>query len=46
MDGSGLSSPYQAILENWSLEDASVGLDKKTIFGDIDPLFGGQRLLK
>lgn len=45
-DGSGLSSPIQAILENWSLLDAAVGMDKKTIFGDTDARYGMPSLLK
>lgn len=47
MDGSGFVSPYEASMEQWSLHDAaSKTLDTKTIFGDIDPEFGGQRLIK
>lgn len=45
-DGSGLASIYQAIFENWSLKDAHVGLDKKTIFGNIDPKYGNEEILK
>lgn len=46
MDGSGLSSPYQAYMENMSLYDAKVGMDKKTIFGDNDSRYGTPTLLK
>ena len=46
MDGSGISSPIQAIFENISLGDAAVGMDKKTIFGDTDARFGAPTLLK
>lgn len=46
MDGSGLSSPYQAYMENMSLYDAKVGMDKKTIFGDNDSRYGAPTLLK
>lgn len=45
-DGSALSSPIQAIFENWSLIDAAVGMDKKTIFGDVDAKYGMPTLLK
>lgn len=45
-DGSGLSSPHQAQMENWSLLDASVGWDKKTIIGDVDPKYGMPKLIK
>ena len=46
MNGSGLSSPIESRLENNSLLDAKVGDDKKTIMGDVDPLYGRQTLLK
>ena len=46
MDGSGISSPLQARMENVSLEDANVGYDKKTIMGDVDPIYGRPTLLK
>lgn len=46
MDGSGLSSPYQARFENNSALDARVGYDKKTIMGDVDPIYGRPTLLK
>lgn len=46
LDGSGLSSPYQAYLENLSLLDAKGGWDKKTIFGDNDPKYGTPLLVK
>ncbi len=46
MDGSGFSSPIQAILENMSLQDAAVGMDKKTIFGDTEARYGMPTLLK
>lgn len=46
MDGAGLSSPYQARFENNSALDARVGYDKKTIMGDVDPIYGKPTLLK
>ena len=46
MDGSGISSPLEARMENVSLEDANVGYDKKTIMGDVDPIYGRPTLLK
>lgn len=46
LDGSGLSSPYQAYLENLSLLDAKVGWDKKTIFGDNSGRYGAPLLVK
>lgn len=46
MDGSGLSSPLQARMENKSLLDSNVGYDKKTIMGDVDPIYGRPTLLK
>ena len=46
LDGSGLSSPYQAVFENWSLLDAEGGWDKKTIFGDNEGRFGIPNLVK
>ena len=46
MDGSGVSSPIQAILENWSSPGAEAGMDKKTIFGDTDATYGVPTLLK
>lgn len=45
-DGSGLASPHQAVLENWSLLDASAGWDKKTIIGDVDGKYGTPSLIK
>lgn len=39
-DGSGWVSPYWAIQTNESLGDASVGWNKKTIYGHIDPTTG------
>ena len=39
-DGCGFSSPIFTILENWSYKDASVGEDRKTIFGYNDPITG------
>ena len=39
-DGSGWVSPYWAIQTNESLADASVGWNKKTIYGNIDPTTG------
>ena len=46
MDGSGLQSIYEAILEQESLKDAAAGLDEKTILGWNDKFFGRQVLLK
>jgi len=46
LDGSGYSSPIQANLENQSLFDAKVGMDKKTIFEDTDAATGAPTLLK
>ena len=46
MDGSGISSPLQARMENVSLLDAQVGYDKKTIMGDVDAIYGRPTLLK
>lgn len=46
MDGSGISSPLQARMENVSLLDAGVGYDKKTIMGDVDAIYGRPTLLK
>lgn len=46
LDGSGLSSPIQSYLENMSLYDAKVGMDKKTIFGDTEGKYGTPTLLK
>jgi len=46
MDGSGISSPLQARMENVSLCDANVGYDKKTIMGDVDAIYGRPTLLK
>lgn len=46
MDGSGLSSIYEAILENNSLLDAAVALDKKTIMHTMDAITGMQQQLK
>lgn len=46
LDGSGLSSSYQALFENWSLLDAEGGWDKKTIFGDNEGRYGLPNLVK
>lgn len=46
MDGAGISSPIQALLENNSLLDARVGWDKKTIMHDNDYRYGRPTLLK
>lgn len=46
MDGSGISSPLEARMENKSLLDANVGYDKKTLMGDVDPIYGRPTLLK
>lgn len=46
MDGAGISSPIEAILENNSLLDARVGWDKKTIMHDNDDRYGRPTLLK
>lgn len=46
MDGSGLSSPYMAIMENNSLIDAKVGWNKKSIMADLSSKYGDPVLLK
>lgn len=47
MDGSGFALSIQSRLENNSLLDAAVGTtNKKTILGDVDPVYGCPTLLK
>lgn len=46
MDGSGVQSIYEAILEQESLKDAAAGVDEKTILGWQDKYHGTQILLK
>lgn len=46
MDGSGIQSIYEAILEQESLKDAAAGVDEKTILGWQDKYHGTQILLK
>lgn len=45
-DGSGHCTALEAYLENQSLVDAAVGVNKKTIVHDIDPETGVPLLLK
>ena len=45
-DGSGHCTALEAYLENQSLVDAAVGVNKKTIVHDIDPETGEPLLLK
>jgi hypothetical protein len=46
MDGSALVNPFIAVLENLSLQDSAVGMDKKTIGHDINSRYGVANLLK
>lgn len=45
-DGGGFENPLHAILENLMVGSASVGMNKKTIFGYVDPQTGILRELK
>ena len=45
-DGAAFASPIHSILENWSLPGAPAGMDKKTIYGDVDRNYGLPSLLK
>lgn len=46
MDGSALVHPVMAILENFSLQDNAVGLNKKPIGHGINSKYGNGQLLK
>ena len=46
MDGAGFTSPYFSRQQNFSLIDAKVGRNKKTIFADINGQYGLPKLLK
>lgn len=46
MDGSGWTSPIFSRLQNYSLLDAAVGANKKTIYHDIESKYGVPTLLK
>lgn len=45
-DGGGFENPVHAITENLLVGSASVGMNKKTIFGYVDPQVGVLRELK